>query len=243
MISRKYACQNLRVRQWSLWKQRPTDCTQLLSMIQFSSAQYLLWNSHDCFILNINYCFWIHSVGILTFLHFQLSTEELVIGWCLGFYRHEQCQPWAGHGLDYHLHLLCAQTSWVPQAERDPRKSLLKERTQSWVQTTLHKPVSFWALEAMRAMPSSWYPPPAPQEATLRSHPRSPCPVILAWGAWLSSAVQLNAQAALEHRHAQTSSPFGSCLPHVWYHCSCSIPWGKASQGGLAETYGVSLLT
>lgn len=91
--------------------------------------------------------------------------------------------------------------------------SLCSKKGQSWVQTTLYKPVSFWALKASRAMPSSQYPPPAPQEATLGSHPRSPCQVILAWGAWLSGAVQLNAQAALEHRHAQTSLLLGHAFP------------------------------
>lgn len=133
----------------------------------------------------------------------------------------------------------------IPESLRQEEiaRGLCSKKGQSWVQTVLHKPVSFWALKASKTMPSSWYPPPAAQEATLKSHTRSPCQVILAWGAWLSSAVRLNAQAALEHKHSQNSSTFGSCLPHVSYHCYCSMPWGKASQGGLGETCGFSLLT
>lgn len=176
MISRKYACQNLSVRQWSLcnWKQRPTIFTHLFSMIQFPNTQYLLWSNHDCFIL--------FSVLImLEYLPFFIYSwneelEQIVSGWHLGIYLHEGRYPWASWSwIRWPICAFCVCR--LPESLRQGGISggLCSKKGQSWAQTTLHKPVSFWGLKACRMMSSSCYLPPAPQEATLSPHPRSPC--------------------------------------------------------------------
>lgn len=139
--------------------------TQLFSMIKFSSAWYLLWSNHGCFIL-------LSIFPVLDYLPSFISSSQLqgflvadtwqficmkdVSGWHLAIYMYEGCQPVSWSWIRSPICVFCVHGLTESLRQEGTSWGLWSKKGQSWVQTMLHKAMSTWVLKVSKVITSSW---------------------------------------------------------------------------------------